>query len=127
MDEINSYAERGRALWQRNAQNAWGGRHGLGCSCLTCADLRVVLPTVVDDRRKARPYSRAVSIRISARRLGISEAEYTRQIEAGNRWCYGHKRFESRFGFGRDARNRDGLNYACSDHCAERAQRRRVS
>ena len=52
-------------------------------------------------------------MRQGATLLGLDFEAYRQQIQAGNKWCSGHKRFEPRSGFGRHIRRPDGLNTIC--------------
>lgn len=53
--------------------------------------------------------------RMGASHLGMPFGEYAAQTEAGNKWCSGHRRFESRVLFGTHRRRVDGLNTMCRE------------
>lgn len=51
----------------------------------------------------------------AARRLGIDPAEYLANVEAGLKWCSGHKAWHPRTHFAIDRSRGDGLKTTCSD------------
>lgn len=59
------------------------------------------------------PLSLAHRIAIGATMLAISEVEYRRRVEAGERHCSGHKDWHPRDAFGKRRTAPDGLDYVC--------------
>ena len=53
-------------------------------------------------------------IKTAAKRVGVSESDYLRQQEAGNKWCTRCRQWQARSEFGRDASRSDGLTSMCS-------------
>lgn len=118
---MTSYADLGRRLWRKGTRNDWGGVHGPACRCFACADLRASLPAVYA-RSRVRTYTDEHGWHVGASRLGIPYEEYRTRVLDGQRYCYGHKTWESRLKFGVSRRERDGRARACSEYLAERSQ-----
>jgi hypothetical protein len=74
----------------------------------------------LDDRRLRSGHSDEARWRMSASKLDIPYSEYRVHIEAGEKYCCGHRRWESRYEFGRDRRARDGRNNVCSEFTADK-------
>jgi hypothetical protein len=60
-----------------------------------------------------------------AKRIGITYEEYVAQVEAGYRWCIGHKRFDPVGTFGRFKNGANGLAHDCKSFMSEKGKRRR--
>ena len=79
----------------------------------------------MSERREGRawtPPDRGIAI--SAGLLGVPLAEYRARVEAGERWCWGHKAWEPRDAFGVRFMNRDGLNTICRELDRAKARER---
>lgn len=56
------------------------------------------------------------AIRTAAARLGISEADYSAHLAAGEKWCIACRDWQPRDGFGTDRSRGDGLKSKCLAH-----------
>lgn len=59
--------------------------------------------------------SRTGITKIAAERTGVSIDEYKKRLANGEKWCTGHKRWESNKLFSKDSARGDGLDKECKE------------